>query len=468
MIPFAPPALSGFSTLPRGWQAHAGRDLPRYTSYPTAASFHDGITSAVARDLMAGVRPDMPLSVYLHTPFCDQLCWYCGCHTTVPNGYGRVAAFVDAVDKEIDVWAAALPVHAGTRHVHFGGGSPNSLLPGDFAHLVHRIRDAFRVLPGAEIAVELDPRSLTPEFITAMAEAGVTRVSLGVQTFDPRVQALVNRIQPHDTIVASVAALRAAGINGINFDLMYGLPGQDVASVQETVRLAALLQPDRLAVFGYAHVPWFKKHQQMIQDGDLGDLAARWDMAAAAEQTLLDAGYVALGLDHYALPDEALAVAQAEGRLQRNFQGYTDDAAPVLIPLGPSAIGQFPGGYIQNARATNVWSQAVSGGDLAIDRGLVTTREDRLRSAIIMRLMCDQSVDALSVAEQCGWPAAEARALLADSYARLADCVAEGLCDLSGSQVTVRPEAARLLRVVAACYDVRLPAQTEKRHAKAV
>ncbi len=213
--------------MPEGFARHAGRNIPRYTSYPTALAFHAGVGEDQARAWAASVRPDQPISVYVHVPFCRQLCWYCGCHTSVPNGYRRIGAYVERLHHEIDLWSAALGPHAGAAHLHFGGGSPNALSPADFEGLVAHLKAAFRLRPGAEIAVELDPRTLDAGFVEALGRAGVNRASLGVQTFDPAVQAKVNRIQPFEMVERAVAGLRAAGVEGINFDLMYGLPGQD-------------------------------------------------------------------------------------------------------------------------------------------------------------------------------------------------------------------------------------------------
>jgi oxygen-independent coproporphyrinogen-3 oxidase len=432
---------------------HARRDLPRYTSYPTAVRFGPEVGVAEAEAWAGAVPAGAPISVYAHTPFCDQLCWYCGCHTTVPNGYDRVARFVDRLEREADLWAVRLGPHGGAAHLHFGGGSPNSLSPADFERLAARLRRVFRVRPDAEVAVELDPRSLDAGFVEALGRSGVTRASLGVQTFDPEVQARVNRIQPFAQVAEAVRGLRAAGVGGINFDLMYGLPLQTPERVAESARLAAELRPDRLAVFGYAHVPWFKKHQKMIREDELADLEGRWAQAEAADTVLTRAGYVRIGLDHYALPDDPLVEAAGQGRLRRNFQGYTTDTAEVLVPLGPSAIGAFPDGFVQNARASDAWARVVDAGVLAVDRGLVLTDEDRRRAAVIERVMCDLAAD-FDPGMEGVRPVLEALA-------------ADGLCALAEGRVTVAPEARRLVRVVAAAFDAGL-AETAGRHARAV
>lgn len=442
---------------------HAGRNLPRYTSYPTALAFQAAEGAAAPLDWFAGVRPDEVISAYVHVPFCRRLCWYCGCHTTVAHEYDRIDSFQQILDREIDLVARALGPHAGAAHLHFGGGSPNALSPEHFLRLVNKLADRLRLRPGAEVAVELDPALLSDEFVDALGRGGVTRASLGVQTFDRLVQEKVNRIQPFERVAASVERLRAQGIGGLNFDLMYGLPGQSPENVAETVELALRLQPDRVAVFGYAHVPWMKKHQVMIKEADLADVAGRWAQADAADRALTAGGYVRIGLDHYARPDDALARAAAEGRLRRNFQGYTDDPAPVLVPVGPSSIGQFREGFVQNAIATDTWAAAVRAGELPLARKLLLSAEDRLRATVIERLMCDLAVDVEAVCREHGFPG-EA---LDEGLAGAREAERDGLCAVEGRRIAIPEEGRRLMRVVAACFDARLPA-APTRHAKAV
>lgn len=449
--------------LPPAWRDHAGRNLPRYTSYPTAVGFEPVAGDRLTRAWLAAIKPSQTLSAYVHVPFCRRLCWYCGCHTTVVHDYDRVAAFETMLRKEIDLWERAMPAHAGLAHLHFGGGSPNALSPDAFADLVARLTGAFGLRDGAEIAVELDPGLLSDAFVDAAGRAGVTRASLGVQTLDPEVQRKVNRIQPLEQVEAVTARLRASGVNAISFDLMYGLPGQTAGNVARSVRDAVALGPDRVSVFGYAHVPWMKKHQVMIREGELPGLEERWAQAEAADETLLAAGYVRLGLDHYARPDDPLALAERAGKLRRNFQGYTDDPAPVLLPFGPSAIGRLPEGFVQNASGTDVWSRAVTDGRLPTARTLRLTRDDLLRAAVIEQLMCHLTVDVGAVCLEHGFAVSALDGPLAQAGALQAD----GLCMREERRVTIPPEAHRMMRVVAACFDAHL-ADAPARHAKAV
>ncbi len=446
---------------------YATREVPRYTSYPTAAQFGDGVDEALYRSWLAALPAGAPLSLYVHVPWCEKLCWYCGCHTNVANDAARVARYAGLLGTEAELLAAALPDrHGPIAHLHFGGGTPTLLAPSDFAGLVAGIGRRFGFARGAEIAVEADPRTLAPAMVAAMAEAGVNRVSLGVQDFDPRVQRAINRVQPFDLVAAACDRLRAAGMGALNFDLIYGLPLQTVESVRETARLAISLAPDRLAVFGYAHVPWFKAHQKMIADSDLPGPAERMAQADAIEEELAAAGYLAVGLDHFARPGDELARAIADGRLKRNFQGYTTDDAPILLGLGASSIGALPQGYVQNARETGEWSRRVGEGRLAAARGLATDSDDRMRRAIIEAIMCFGEADAGTIARAHGFAASD----LGPSFEALRPLVGDGLCVIEGTRVTVRADARRFVRHVAAAFDAWAirPAEARRRHSVAI
>jgi oxygen-independent coproporphyrinogen-3 oxidase len=442
---------------------HASRSLPRYTSYPTALAFQPAPDDALPRGWLDAIQPTDALSIYVHVPFCERLCWYCGCHTSVPNGYDRIADFLRCLTRELDLWADTLPPHAGAAHVHFGGGSPNSLSRNDFSGLLASISRRFALRPGAEVAVELDPGHLDRDFARGLGAAGVTRASLGVQTFDPDVQRLVNRIQPFERVEAAVADIRGGGVEAINFDMMYGLPGQNPDNVAESLTTALSLAPDRVALFGYAHVPWMKKHQALIRQEDLADVAGRWRQAEAAEAVILDHGYVRIGMDHFAHPDDPMAAQLANGRLRRNFQGYTDDPAAVLIGLGPSAISAFPQGYAQNATRVDHWAAAVERGRLPVARQLATTAEDRLRATVIEKLMCDLEVDVGAVCLDFG----SAVTTLDEGLIAARALAGDGLCTVVGRLIRVSPEISRLVRVVAACFDQQLAPLT-KNHSLAI
>ena len=378
------------------------RRVPRYTSYPTAPHFHPGIGADTYRRWLAELTAETPLSLYFHIPFCESMCSYCGCHTKVVRRYAPVAEYAAQLKLEVGRVATAIGARGPVRHIHFGGGTPTMLTAADIEALGAHIRADFRVAADAEFAVEIDPRTLDAERVRALAAAGVTRASLGVQDIDARVQAAINRVQPLEVTERAMDMLRAAGIRAINVDLMYGLPHQTVDGVRETASAIARLGPQRFAVFGYAHVPWMKTHQRLIDEAALPDGPERLRQSTAVAKRLAEHGYVQIGLDHFALPDDELAVAQRAGRLHRNFQGYTVDDSPALLGFGASAIGSLPQGYVQNMPAIGQWQDAVSNSRLAIARGFALTAEDRLRRAVIERLMCDFRVDLAAVARAHG------------------------------------------------------------------
>lgn len=428
--------------------------LPRYTSYPTAPLFSPAITAETHSDWLGQVDPADPASLYFHIPFCRSMCWYCGCHTTISARDEPIHAYLAALRAEIDTVTARLPQGQRIGHVHFGGGTPTIMPAADLVELMARLRGRFDFQPGAELAIEIDPRRLEDAMLDAMAEGGINRASLGVQTFDPRVQLAINRVQPLKDTRAAVDGLRRVGVAQVNFDLIYGLPHQTVESCIDTVEKAISLRPDRLAVFGYAHVPDFKKHQRLIDEEVLPDSVARVEQATAIAEALVAAGYVQIGLDHFALPGDELSLAQAEGRLRRNFQGYTTDACAKLIGFGASAIGHTPQGYVQNDVAINRYSRTVADGGLATVRGYRLTSDDRLRAAVIERLMCDFAVDIPAICARFG---ADPAALI-DGNDRLQTALAEGLAEMVDGRLRMLGELRFLVRVVAAAFDAHLEA----------
>lgn len=443
--------------------AFQARPVPRYTSYPTAPHF----TPAVGPDAVAGwlsaISPAAPVSLYVHVPYCVRLCWYCGCHTRVANSPDRLTQYRDALVAEIAAVRRHVGFRAAVSHIHWGGGTPTVFSAADFARVDEALRDAFEITRDTEVAVEIDPRTLTDDTVAGLGAAGVTRVSFGVQDFDARVQAAINRIQPFAQTRDAVARLRDAGVASVNLDLIYGLPLQTVASIRETIRLTLELAPDRLALFGYAHVPWMKPHQKMIRDQDLPGPDARWAQAEAAAEMLVEAGYVPVGIDHFSRAGDSLARAAAQGRVHRNFQGYTTDGAGTLIGLGASAIGSYPSGYAQNHVDIRQWRERVAAGRLATARGVALRAEDVMRRDAIERVMCDLSVDLDEVAARHGASADS----FENSRAALDELRNAGIVDLAGPVVRVRPEARPLARVVAAAFDSYLAAG-RGRHSVAV
>jgi oxygen-independent coproporphyrinogen-3 oxidase len=437
--------------------------VPRYTSYPTAPHFHPGIDAATYRDWLAHLPEQAKLSLYMHVPFCDTLCWFCGCHTKITRQYAPVEAYLHALTHEIDTIARLVPGQARVSHIHWGGGSPTMLHGDDILRLADATREAFQLTDDCEFAVEIDPRGMDKARVDALAQAGLTRVSLGVQDFDPGVQQAINRIQTFDETRQVLESFREKGVRSLNIDAIYGLPGQTDAKLLATLEAVVSLRPDRLAVFGYAHVPWMKKHQTMIREGELPGPVARFHQARLAADFLVDAGYHRIGLDHFALPHDAMAEAAAAGVLQRNFQGYTVDPADALLGLGASSIGKLPNGYVQNEGAIAQYQRRVAAGGLATTKGVTLSRDDEVRNFVIERLMCDLALDRRVITDLYGTDAIGVIATIDDVIRDDRDAfVAE---TPHGFSVTERGRP--FLRTIAARFDAYLVRQ-RARHSLAV
>ncbi len=437
--------------------------VPRYTSYPTAPHFHSGIGPDQYRSWLGGIAPSEELSLYLHIAYCAEMCWFCGCHTKITRKYAPVARYMNALLGEIDLVAQALPTRMTARHIHFGGGSPTILTPDDFVRTIDTLRRTFTVRDDAEIAVELDPRTADEAYVRAMAGAGVTRASIGVQDFDPKVQEAINRIQPYEVTARVIGWLRQHGVPQINMDLVYGLPHQTVSGLLDTIDRAVEFQPRRIALFGYAHVPWMKKHMRLIPEETLPDTDTRWEQYVRGTERLQELGYVKVGLDHFAAPDDELALALAEKRLHRNFQGYTTDTADTLIGFGASGIGSLPQGYVANVGEIHFYQQAIAEGKLPTARGVALVGDDYLRRDIIMTLMCDLGIDLDQVCARHGADAG----MFDSELASLAPMCDDGLIVIEGRRITVTDEGRTLVRAVGAAFDTYLK-RGEQRHSKAV
>lgn len=421
---------------------------PRYTSYPTAPHFGPAVQAGTYRGWLRRLDPDEAVSLYLHVPFCRHLCWFCGCNTAATRLEAPVAAYARKLGEEIDLVADAVGARLPLRHLHWGGGSPTRMAAADLARLMAQIRKRFDIRPDAEIAIEIDPRTLEPEFAAMLGEAGFNRASIGVQDFDPAVQQAINRVQTVAITAHAIDALNAAGIAGFNFDLMYGLPHQTEASVVRTAETAMAFGPGRIALFGYAHVPWMKRHQRLIDESALPGTLERLRQFEAARRVLERGGYVMIGLDHFARPDDPLVA----GPRYRNFQGYTTDGASTLIGVGASAIGSLPQGYVQNAAEVPAWRRAIDDHQPAVVRGIALSDEDRFRRAVIERLMCDLAVDLDAVARRFGRDP-EASVPSTDALAPL---VADGLVTIDGWRITVSNDGRTFLRLVCAAFDAYL------------
>ena len=436
--------------------ALAERNVPRYTSYPTAPHFSAVVTPAVYRGWLEALPQGETLSLYIHVPFCTELCHYCGCNTRATRKREPVDTYVEWLLQEI----ALFGMLRGRKltHLHWGGGTPSILGPQWLETVASRLASQFDLSELKEHAIELDPRRLDRTLVRSLKEIGVTRASLGVQDVSPHVQELIGRVQPFELVEQAAMWLREVGIRDLNIDLMYGLPGQGVAEVARSAELAAGLGAQRMALFGYAHVPWFKTHQRLMPEEALPGLAARLQQAQVAAETLTGLGYQVVGLDHFALPDDELAVAAREKRLRRNFQGYTTDEADALIGLGASAIGKLPLGFVQNAPDLGGYSRAVSAGRFPIVKGLALSDEDRLRATMIERLMCDLALDldAFGGTER-----------FSTELTELVPLAGEGLLAIDGARITVTDSGRPFVRIAAAAFDTYLAAG-QKRHSVAV
>jgi oxygen-independent coproporphyrinogen-3 oxidase len=423
--------------------------LPRYTSYPTAPVFSSDIGPAECAEWISGVPSGESASLYLHIPFCRSMCWYCGCHTTITERDQPILDYLDVLQREIALVGGARQDRLDVGEIHFGGGTPTIVKPEEFVALMGVLRSNFAVGPAARVAVEIDPRTLSDEMASALGQTGVTRASLGVQSFDPVVQKAINRIQTEETTFGTVDRLRANGIKAINFDLIYGLPFQDVRSCVDTVERAIKMRPDRFAVFGYAHVPGFKKHQRLIDENALAGAFERNQQAEAIAEALVNAGYRRVGLDHFALPEDDLARASKNGRLHRNFQGYTTDECRTLIGFGASSIGRFAEGYVQNEVPLGLYARRIADGRLATTKGYALTSEDRLRADVIERLMCDFGVDLNDIAASHGFDPA----LLWGGNTKLRELIDDGVATLDAGRLSVREDNRFMIRAVASAFD---------------
>ena len=434
--------------------------VPRYTSYPTAPHFSPAIANSQYSEWLKALPDGANLSLYVHIPFCNTMCWYCGCNTKGIRRYDPVVPYVDALLHEIETVSRLAARGKRVTHIHWGGGSPNVLTPEDIRRVGTAIREAFTVAPHAEFAVEIDPRTLTGEQVTAFWDIGVNRVSLGVQDFEEKVQAAINRLQSFDDTKRVLDLFRAHGIGSVNIDLVYGLPHQTRKSVTETILKVLALEPDRIAIFGYAHLPSRLKNQRLIDEKALPGVIERFGQSRRLSRILAASGYKTVGLDHYAKPTDKLA----DDGIRRNFQGYTTDVSDALIGFGASAIGQLPQGYVQNAVATGVYQTMIGETGLAAVRGVQLSLDDRVRAAAIERLMCTFDFSAKDLAERFG--ASGAAAVIADAEA-LVDSDQDGLVKATADGFEMTEFGKPFVRTICACFDVYL-GQGKAQHALAV
>ncbi len=429
---------------------------PRYTSYPTADRFHEGYTSThyeqalAARAALARVNAAPPLAVYVHLPFCESVCFYCACNKVVTRHHERAAEYLDALEREMGLHTQALGVRQRVTQLHFGGGTPTFLSDAELSRLMAAIGLAFDLAPDAECSIEVDPRTATPARLQHLATLGFNRISFGVQDFDPEVQQAVHRVQPFEQVEALVKSAREIGFASINVDLIYGLPKQQPKTFTRTIARVIAIAPDRIALYGYAHLPERFKPQRRIVSADLPDGAARMVMLGNAIAAFDKAGYDYIGMDHFARPDDALAIAKREGRLHRNFQGYTTQPECDLLGLGVSAIGRIGATHTQNAKTLDAYYHAINHGRFATVRGLALDADDLLRRKIIMDLMCRGRLDFAEVQAEFG---IDVSLVFSAELQRLQGLAEHGLVTVSDSAVEVTAAGWYVVRAAAMVFD---------------
>ncbi len=425
------------------------KPVPRYTSYPTAPHFKPEIGTKVFEEGLESLDPREEVSVYLHIPYCDRLCWFCGCHTKHTLKYAPISRYVRTLAKEMELLNERLGFRPLLKHLHLGGGSPSLLKSDELIRLRDALDLTFRFGADTEVSIEIDPCDVNESTISTLREFGVTRASLGVQDFSPEVQEAINRPQSYEETRDVVWELREAGVNSINIDALYGLPLQHESRLIKTIEQCISLQPDRMALFGYAHVPWLKKHQRLIKTEDLPDSFERYEHSQSATQCLISAGYEAIGIDHFAKPDDDLAHAKRAGTLKRNFQGYTTDTHQTMLSFGASSIGRFPDAYVQNIVATPQYEAEIFAGRLTKAKGLKLSMEDQLRSHVIERLMCDFRFDFADLADQS--PSLADRCLEDALFFAAADRF--DLCQIEGTVLKINEAARPFTRIIASQFD---------------
>jgi oxygen-independent coproporphyrinogen-3 oxidase len=422
--------------------------VPRYTSYPTAPHFSPGLPADTFAQWIQQIPEGSAISLYLHVPFCRRLCWFCACRTQGTSSDAPVLAYAQTLKAELEIFRKHLPQGVELARLHWGGGTPTMLPAPAMRELSAHVFDIAPLAEGGEFSVEIDPNEIDDARLDALAEAGMNRASIGVQDFDPEIQGIIGRDQSFEVTKAAVDALRARGIQSLNADILYGLPNQTQRRIADSIQKLLSLSPDRIALYGYAHVPWMARRQQMIPSDTLPRPEERLDLFETARRLLVWDGYDEIGIDHFARPHDGLALAARTGKLRRNFQGYTDDTAPVLVGLGASSISRFPQGFAQNTSATAPWKKAIEQGLFATARGHVFTPTDIWRSRAIEALMCDFRLSREELIGSFGADADVLDALIAEAAMRFGKFVT-----LTPDGLEITPEGRPLTRMAATVFD---------------
>lgn len=433
---------------------------PRYTSYPTADRFHaDPGAQLLVDALQHRPAPEQPLSLYVHLPFCSTVCYYCGCNKVITKDHSKSSRYLDYLEREIDLQLAALVGTRAVTQLHWGGGTPTFLNDDEMARLMGLLKARFNFLSEGEYSIEIDPRSVDPKRAHTLAELGFNRMSLGIQDFDPLVQQAVNRIQSFEQTRDVLLAARDAGFKSVSVDLIYGLPRQTIDGFRATLDKALSLAPDRIALYSYAHLPQIFMPQRRIHDTELPKPEDKLSLMAMAIETLVDAGYVFIGMDHFARPDDELALAQQAGKLHRNFQGYSTHAELDLLAFGVSAIAKVGPVYAQNAKSLDEYYHDIDAGHLPVRRGYRMDGDDELRRAVIQELMCHFGLNFAAVSQ--AWHI-DFSTYFADALAALQPLAEAGLLQVDAQGITVMPKGRLLVRIIAMAFDRYLQADRQK------
>ena len=442
---------------------------PRYTSYPTADRFHPGFTeqSYIAHLEQRGVdqSKNPPLSIYVHLPFCESLCYFCACNKIITKEHGRTTEYLRYLAKEMALVAARIGPDRRAAQLHFGGGTPTFLSPAELRELMAMLRGHFNFLPDAELGIEIDPRTVSDDTMAMLAELGFNRTSFGVQDFDPEVQRSVNRIQPFEMVEKAITASRKAGFESINADLIYGLPKQTLESFNRTLDSVIELAPERIALYNYAHLPGRFRAQRLIVEADLPTAEARLQIFLMSVRRLLDAGYIYIGLDHFSKPDDELNMARLDKSLHRNFQGYTTRADCDLIGLGVSAIGKVGNSYSQSVRTVKAYYEHLDADQLPIEKGFALSDDDVLRRQVIMELMCSGPVDFAAINSAHG---IDFNSYFAHELSQLKLYEEAGLITVDAHSIKVTPKGRMFVRAVGMVFDKYLSVLTAAKYSKLI
>jgi oxygen-independent coproporphyrinogen-3 oxidase len=431
--------------------------VPRYTSYPTAPNFHDKINNDTYESWLKKLDKNKKISLYIHIPFCSSLCYFCGCHTSVVNKYKAIENYVSLLLREIEILGEKLESKFNVSHIHFGGGTPSILKGAELWLIMQSIKKRFNILKDCKIAMEIDPRFFKQNLTIILNDCGFDRISIGVQDFSQNVQTLINRKQSFEITNETVKHLRENNISNINIDLIYGLPKQTVQTFADTLEKISILRPERISAFGYAYVPWMKKHQRLIKDKPLNN-EDRLKFYRLASNYFLSNGYKAFGIDHYAEKSSSIIQNLKNRKLQRNFQGYTEDDAEVLIGIGASSISSLPDGYVQNIAKIADYIKTLKKNKLPISRGYRLKTEDKMYSIVIKELMCYLNVDLKQVSKKFS----KDINLFSTNIKKLKPFIDTGYLDFQNFTLSIKPEARPLVRIICSVFDQYFEPKTNR------